>query len=98
MDSMMMTIWRVIEILLEFPRIGSGLGKGLGAFIDRAGLSVLGSAGEGDLRMEKIDILNSTIQRKLGFRKIMKVKRKAISESSLFFLPSLQYTRPYGFR
>jgi hypothetical protein len=88
MGSIIMAIWRVIEILRAFPRIWSRLGKGLRVFIGPDALSVDGSAGEANLRMEKkIDILSSTFQRRLGFRDIMKVNRKATSESPSFFLP-----------
>jgi hypothetical protein len=88
MSSIPVIVWKLIEILLKFPKRWSRLGKGLEISIEfghplldrlprEVGLSMGG----------KRSIEGAFFQGKVGFRNIMEVNSKTISGSPSFFLP-----------
>jgi hypothetical protein len=88
MGSTPMVVWKLIEILMKFPRIWSRLGIGLEVSIESDHLSLDRSPLEAGLSMEKKgNTINSSFQGKVGFRNIVKVNWKSTLGSPSFFLP-----------
>lgn len=107
MNLIPMFVWKLIEILLEFPRIWSGLGKWLLVSVEPDPPSFDRLALEGSLNMEgKRNAIDLFVRGKVGFRNIIKVHWKLTSGSPSFFLPcqvqlslslSLSHLRPLTF-
>ena len=99
-----MIVWKLIEILLKFPRIWSGLEKWLLVSVEPDPPSFDRLALEAGLNMEgKRNAIDFSVRGKVGFRNIMKVHWKLTSGSPSFFLPcqvqlslslSLSHLRP----
>jgi hypothetical protein len=81
MDSLPITVWKMIEILLKLQAMGSQWGNGL----------------DTDLGMKKRkERVVSSFPRKVGFRNIKESNWKSPSGFQLFFLPHLALLNPYS--
>ena len=98
MNLMPMFVWKLIEILLEFPRIWSGLGKWLLVSVEPDPPSFDRLALEGSLNMEgKRNAIDLFVQGKVGFRNIIKVHWKLTSGSPLIFSSMSGSVKPVPF-
>lgn len=90
-----MILWKVIEILQEFPRTWTRLGKWLEISMESDHSSFYRFALETDLRLERKTV-DSSFQGKVGFPNIVKLNCQSTSGSPSFFLPCLQYAGMLG--